>query len=732
MSNGMRRLAYAWRTTGALALMGQLACGGGSTEAVTPVGPAKPGSTAPGVVPQGMAGTQMTPAPGAPGTGTPAPGMMTPPPTAPGPKPAVLPFQALPIAVQAAKLKNLLTGLPLSDAELMAVTAAPTALGGLIDQWMAVPEFQAKMTEFFKQAFQQTQTDPNDYDDQLGFTTNPLNNQDKSRFLRSAEEMFARTAMAIVTEGRPFNEVASTERFMMNTPLLAMYAWMDSAPLNDVAKPVVADWWLQKKMGAGLTFVRDNVIDPATGMPVPYEESIRPGSPFFFKFHEPRPYMGVNSRCKEPQDAKGAQSLRYLINYIFGGRPGCGSTNGQFSDQDWADWRWVQVRKPKAAEERTTFFELAKLRRATELVLATPRVGFMTTMAFFANWPTNGSNAYRVTTNQALIVGLGKSFDDRGLTIPLTDSSDDSLHIQPATACFGCHQTLDPMRDLFRSSYSIPYFEQLDPMDKKIVGKFSVDDAPATMGSGIQVFGKAMASHPRFATAWVQKLCGFANSAPCAEDDPEFKRVADAFRAGGYKFKPMLKDLFSSPLVTFAATTKTATQEGVIISITRRETLCAALSNRLGIPDTCGLQLLPGVPAAGQGADAALRTRAHNLSSAVPGAAYARGDEHPLLPHDPNLFFHAATEHLCILMAARLVGVTPQSRYRVTMLNEAVADMVGTVMGLPPSDPRATPMADLLRQHHAEALKAGANATDALQSTFILACESPLSVSLGL
>ena len=34
--------------------------------------------------------------------------------------------------------------------------------------------------------------------------------------------------------------------------------------------------------------------------------------------------------------------------------------------------------------------------------------------------------------------------------------------------------------------------------------------------------GAVLAGHPLFAEAWTQKLCAYANSAPCVHDDPEF------------------------------------------------------------------------------------------------------------------------------------------------------------------------------------------------------------------
>jgi hypothetical protein len=654
-------------------------------------------------------------------------------------------FEPLPPHVYAAKVKNLLTGLALTDAELQAVTKDPNGgLKALIDTWMALPQWKTKMLGFFTQAFEQTQTDVNDYDEQIGFTTNPWNNIDKQRFVRAAEESFARTALALVEEGAPFTQVVTTERFMLNPPLMSLYAFMDAVPLDDDAKPVKAQLWMLRKYPA-LTFERTTNPDPADPLmaprPIAFADSINPGTPAapnpnFMRFYEPKPYVGTNVKCKEPEIITNpGQALRYVANYLFGGRPGCGSTDSQWTESDWDAWRWVTVRKPQGTEERTTFWDVPTLRKpdTQALVLATPRVGFMTTMAFFANWPTNLSNSYRVTTNQALIVGLGRSFDDSGTTLQVNENSSDSMHVQPNTACYGCHHTLDPMRDFFRETYSLSYFTQyaaeatLPP-----TGTFAVEGGPAVTGNGVRAFAQAMAQHPAFAAAWTQKLCAFANSSPCDDSDPEFLRIAQAFADSKFSWKTLVRELMSSPLVTFAASTKTAVTNGVIISIARREALCASLEERLGLVDLCSLRG-PLPAGAAMGGINQIRSRARNLALAIPGGGYARGDTTPLLPHDSNLFFSGSTENLCQVLAERLVDQPAGQMKFISIDREpAIANMISMLMGLPPGDPRSADMSKILHDHFAEALAAGANVKEATQSMFMLACSSPLGVAIGL
>ncbi len=75
--------------------------------------------------------------------------------------------------------------------------------------------------------------------------------------------------------------------------------------------------------------------------------------------------------------------------------------------------------------------DLITLRKAKELIVDLPRVGFFTTPAFFATWPTNVNNLARVTTNQSLIVALGRSMNPESATIPLNESGLDEQHADP-------------------------------------------------------------------------------------------------------------------------------------------------------------------------------------------------------------------------------------------------------------------------------------------------------------
>jgi hypothetical protein len=676
------------------------------------------------------------------GNGNPPGGNMNPPGgnmnppggTEPPPEPPP-PYEPISAAAAAGKVKDLLTGLPLTDDELRTAAGGRDGLKTLIDAWMTTPQWKDKLFELGKQAFQQTQLDITDLDDQLRLDSANVSTADQRRMLDAVEGSFPRTMMALVEEGRPFTETVTTTRFALNVPLMVSLAYMDAAPRGDTGRQVTTGYWLMNKYG-GAMFKMQMVtgLDPVSGMvtPIPVEESLNPASPNFMKWTFAQPDPMRYPPCAEPVVSMGTRGFERAFGAMYGSRDACQgapTAPSVFTDADWNTFRMVTIRPPAAGEERTAFWDLAKLRdpNTKELVLATPRVGFLTTPAFFANWPTNPSNSYRVATNQALIVALGRSFDDRSTTVQVSETSVDAQHVEPGSVCFACHQTLDPMRDFFKQSYSLTYFQQLDLANKRnpipAEGVFSIEGV-TVRGRGIEAFAKAIAEHPRFATAWTLKLCHQANAAPCREDDPEVKRVADAFRDAKFDFRVLVRELYSSPLVTYAEKTLTTDQDGTTIGIARRELLCARLSNRLAVTDACNLRGLSTLPRA-------TATSARNLSFGIAGSSYARADENPVMPHDPNLFFMSATEKLCSLIAGQLVE-TMTGRWKVASKDAALDEFVGAVMGVPASDQRAPLLRAALVRHYDAAIAAKEKPADALRSTFVLACSAPSAISSGL
>src|SRR6185369_7245318 len=124
--------------------------------------------------------------------------------------------------------------------------------------------------------------------------------------------------------------------------------------------------------------------------------------------------------------------------------------------------------------------------------------------------------------------------------------------------------------------------------------------------------------------------------------DPAFRAVVADFVSSKYNFPSLVKELFSSALMTGAAATTTypadsAGNATVPVSISRQAHLCAALSNRMGVGGVCALQ-----------AAVATSGQATTLAIAGRGAAdaFSRGSQTPVTPDYPDLCYRAATEEL--------------------------------------------------------------------------------------
>ena len=76
------------------------------------------------------------------------------------------------------------------------VTADPSALGTLVDGWMAMPEYQAKMMVFFELAFQQTQITAADFTDMIPPNGLGVGQDDSAPLAEPARELRAHGAVA--------------------------------------------------------------------------------------------------------------------------------------------------------------------------------------------------------------------------------------------------------------------------------------------------------------------------------------------------------------------------------------------------------------------------------------------------------------------------------------------------------------------------------------------------------
>lgn len=693
------------------------------------------------------------------------------PPASPVDAGAAIPFEPVPAGVSLAKVKNLMLGLPPTDDEIASVTQGPTALRGLVAAWFVRPEAQAKMSTFFAKAFQQTQITQNDFLDQLSVPALP-----SLPVFSQAQESMSRTVLRAIADGDSFVQTFTTHTFLMTPSLMSLYLALDQIQVDDNGKVSVSlpmpDGSLSTTQAFWITYrpPADPTATPVVANPIPLSDTLDPTSPSFMHFAAPAAFT-----CSMPVldatghvtvDANGA-AIKNTVSYsqrkytnlgsaylaLFGfasrnfvndstdpnGAPTLTVPSDVTADKkslynyncntdvtftppnitaDDVVWRPVTVRAPQTGERLTPFYALPTLRTANEIVVRTPRVGFFSTPAFFANWATNNSNQQRDTLNQALIVGMGRSINpvDKG-TSTVLDTGKDGQHSDPTSPCYSCHQTMDPMRNVFRQAYTYSYHAQHDPAQLFSTASFDYLGEQTALAS-LDDFAHALVNHPFYATAWAQKLCYYANSSACSEDDPEFLRVVGAFKDSSFDFQTLVVELFSSPLVTGQTATKTWGDVGETVSISRQDHLCAALTNRLGLATS----ICAGISD---------KTTATAVANNIPLDGYLRGAEAPALSTGPTPFYRGAAEALCNYAAGLTIDKT-NSRYSSSKANAAITDFVANIMGISSSDPLAATMNQLLSDHYAAAMAAGATPTDALKSTFVAACLSPTSVAIGL
>lgn len=695
----------------------------------------------------------------------------------------VLPFEATDVRAQLRKVKGLLTGLAPTEAEIQTVLAAPDsaeALRGLIDTWISPdhPEFykffQDKFLVFFTNAFQQTGFTPTeDFKPQLlengGFDLGPIGVFGDDAFpklVQNLQESFARTALHIVENDQPFTDVLTTRQLMMTTALMSLYIQVEMP--ND--QPFNFGGGQQEKLGwqidmTGVGSDGSPTDADRTSVEIPIEQAVQT-----MLFDDRPPVMqggtfgNFGGTCTP--EIKDEQGYSLLFQRLFGYTQRTPfSANIQciehgslpyFTAQDLSDWRLVTLGDGSNHPE---MYDLPALRETNQLGLAMQRVSFFTTPAYLALWNTNDSNKHRVTANQTLLVALGEALTAENEIVAVSTVGLDPEH-SPSTnpECYGCHKVLDPLKQFWES-----YFDFQDRNDFQ-VNRFggqtvqpertnggalsfrNVNEEGTTLADLGQLLSRVEDNNlsvkeaslqlvNRFAISFAQKLCYYADSAACTETDPEFRRVALAFQNSSFNFKTLIRELFSSPLVTGAANTETFGRRNVVISVARRDQLCQALSNRLGRPDICA-QKVPfpfsngfGGPQ-GQSSTLAGQRAIFRIAGSMPADAFSRGSEQPVASVEPTLFYRAASELICETVAAQVVDVDG-APFSSNNLDASLDLMVQTIIGYTAGDPLYPEALQILKDHYAEALE-GRNATQALQSTFALACQSPTSVSFGL
>jgi hypothetical protein len=596
-----------------------------------------------------------------------------------GPPPVV--FEPTTVESYTNKVKTLMTGSAVTDAELKAVTADPGALKGLAGGWLETPEFSTKMSAFLSGALQQRITGT--LNTQLDGVQGPWN----TTLIANIQDAFTRTALDVVDNHRPFTQVVTTRRWYATTATLVALAYLDNTATA-----------LRKEKHQILSAPTEGM--PALPLPASYSVA-----------NHVWVFPSIPVDC-----VPGSVTLPNVLDMMLGGihcAPGKNFSLAKdatvLTDADFNDWRLVDIGTATGAAPAPLFYDLDSLRGATKINLKLPRVGFFTSPAFLANWDTNDDNQFRVTASQTVITALGEIFSPADLTPTLRTDGLNDAHTAPGSTCYGCHQFLDPMRLYFGKALSTKYQAPEKPMTG--TASFAFDGSSHDAGD-LYTLADTLISHPHFADAWVQKLCYYANSQACDEKDPEFQRISAVFVASKYDFKAMAAELFASPLVTGAVETQTFKNEAYLVSITREQHLCQLLDKRLGQTGTCAL--------------------AASFANLIPDDDFSRGSAVPVQPAVTSLFHFSAAEKLCDKVASKVVGTTATALFNPNQPDAALDSLTQNLMGLSPIHSRYATARAALADHLAQAKVGGATPTIALRSAFTLACLSPDVVALGL
>jgi hypothetical protein len=597
-----------------------------------------------------------------------------------------------PASVEAAvrKVKTLLNGTAPTAEEVAAVAADPAALRGLVDGWAQGPAFERKLQDFLLVNLQQ-RLQAMEQGGQFDRFTQNRTQRDLLR--RVMEESFVRTAQDIVQRGQPFSTVLRTRRWMMTTANLVLLRYTDQTE-EDRAQ------------------THQLLADP-TDAPANLGAQVQ---------QRRWPIVGLQADCVFPQ-----QGMLSLLFGFVDARRYCRprpENNIRLEDSvltpaDFEDWRPVNLVTPGQAPDDPIlqFYDVPALRQAEQIVTRLPRIGFFTTSAFLSNWATNPDNQFRVTTNQAVLGALHIGFAASEPTEPLRADGLDAEHAQPETACYGCHRQLDPMRTYFARSYNIRYQRARDEEGADLLFRPLLPASFAFRGvqvdeGGLGRFASTLAEHPRFPIAWAQKLCLYANSARCDEQDPVFLALVDRFR-DGLDLRELIVDLFSSPLVTGLEETQSWGAEGPLVSITRRAHLCALLDERTGREGIC------------------LNNRVRQVIGLIPQDDFARGAVDPSQPALPSAFHFAAAEAVCEAVA-RTVVIAAESPFSFRDVPQTLDNMVTQLMALPEGHPRHDAVRAALESHFDAAREQGFGVRDSARSAFSLACLSPDVMGVGL
>jgi len=400
------------------------------------------------------------------------------------------------------------------------------------------------------------------------------------------------------------------------------------------------------------------------------------------------------------------------------------------NESDFTDWRFVTFELGSSRTNKT-YDDMSywrNIKNESRLSMGIPRTGYFSTLAFQSKFPTNVDNQYRVITNEAVIAGLGKTFSP-------TDNTNQPLlvgipeeHAKVGTSCYGCHRSMDPMRLSFGFNMTTDYRYKAPEINK--VASFAFDGYTQELNE-LEDLGSAIANHPNFAKAWVQKICKTFNTTNCVESDSNFLSVVDRFKSNNFNFKDMYVDLLASNLITGAEKSKTFENVEFVVSRSRKTLFCQSLEvKRRTIQQERGLTLSSDF----DGGDSLCNnSRLRNSVAALGDDTSVRGSTEVINYFPVDTFSEQAFEVTCYNYARLLFNNNSGLSTSQNNLEESIDLLTRIVAGLPVGHPRHDLMRTALMNTYENAKNTlDMSYRDAMYEAITLACTSPDSTGVGL
>ena len=291
-------------------------------------------------------------------------------------------------------------------------------------------------------------------------------------------------------------------------------------------------------------------------------------------------------------------------------------------------------------------------------------------------------------------------------------------HTNTNTPCYGCHRLLDPMRQVFANHFS-PNYRPVKDYDKK-QSYFAFLGKKSQMND-FQDFAQALASHSKFSSSWVQKVCTYANSSPCDESSDEFIGLTKSFEASQFNFRKMVLNVLASSLVTGQSSSLEDQ-----VNISKVNHFCHALSVRYQ-------NILKSESIENDLTEVNLckiNNTTQKKSLIIPELNYIRGHKDPIQAQDFSLFYFAGVKSICQTISTSLAAYP--SFHTPSDYNKRIENYVIHIMGLPSSHPRYESSKDSIDKIYKFSQDNGLSHTEALAHSFVFACMSPDLLGLGL